>query len=67
MEGYLYSDTYEFYTNDDPKDVLVKMLNNFRAKAGNITDKQLIVASIIEKESAAARTRRWWPRWSTIV
>ena len=55
MEGYLYPDTYEFYTNDDPKDVLVKMLNNFRAKAGNITDKQLIVASIIEKESRSSQ------------
>lgn len=54
MEGYLYPDTYEFYVDDDPKDVLIKMLNNFRDKAGGITDEQLIVASIVEKESRSS-------------
>lgn len=51
MEGYLFPDTYEFYVDDDPQDVLIKLLNNYYAKAGGISDKQLIVASIVEKES----------------
>ena len=29
LEGFLFPDTYEFYTNDDPKDVLEKFLDNF--------------------------------------
>lgn len=49
-EGYLFPDTYEFYKNDDPKSVLIKMLNNYAAKSGMPTDKELIIASIIEKE-----------------
>lgn len=50
LEGYLFPDTYEFYKNDDPEDVIRKMLNNYRAKSGMPTDRQLIIASIIEKE-----------------
>lgn len=29
LEGYLFPDTYDFYTNDDPRRVLEKMLNDF--------------------------------------
>lgn len=29
LEGYLFPDTYQFYTNDDPERVLEKFLNNF--------------------------------------
>ncbi len=54
MEGYLYPDTYEFYVDDDPQDVLIKLLNNYRAKAGGISSTQLVVASIVEKESRSA-------------
>lgn len=50
-EGYLFPDTYEFYKDDDPQSVLIKMLNNYAAKSGMPTDKQLIIASIIEKET----------------
>lgn len=50
-EGYLFPDTYDFYKNDDPKSVLIKMLNNYAAKSGMPTDKELIIASIIEKEA----------------
>ncbi len=32
LEGYLFPDTYEFYTNDSPRSVLQKMLSNFDAK-----------------------------------
>lgn len=32
LEGYLFPDTYEFYTNDTPKNVLKKMLDNFDSR-----------------------------------
>lgn len=51
MEGYLFPDTYRFYKNDDPKQVLIRILNNFIAKVGNIDDDTLILASIIEREA----------------
>ena len=51
MEGYLFPDTYRFYRNDDPRNVLIKMLNNFRAKVGEVSDETLILASIIEREA----------------
>lgn len=51
MEGYLFPDTYRFYANDDPKTVLVRMLNNYRAKVGELSDDTLILASIIECEA----------------
>ena len=50
MEGYLFPDTYEFYKGEDAESVLIKMLNNYAAKSGMPTDRQLIIASIIEKE-----------------
>lgn len=50
LEGYLFPDTYEFYKNEEPKSVIIKMLNNYAAKSGMPTDRQLIIASIIEKE-----------------
>lgn len=54
MEGYLFPDTYEFYVDDDPQDVLIKLLNNYNAKAGGLSSEQLIVASIVERESRSA-------------
>ena len=51
LEGYLFPATYEFQTNSDPTDVLITMLNAYRANAGDLTDEQLIVASIVERES----------------
>ncbi|HIU32207.1 MAG TPA: endolytic transglycosylase MltG [Candidatus Caccousia avistercoris] len=51
MEGYLFPDTYEFYKDADPQQVLVRMLNNYREKAEGLTDEQLVIASIIERES----------------
>ena len=32
LEGFLFPDTYEFYQNDKPKNVLTKMLNNFNKR-----------------------------------
>ena len=40
--------------DDDPENVLIRLLNNYNAKAGGISDQQLIVASIVEKESRSA-------------
>jgi UPF0755 protein len=51
MEGYLFPDTYRFYVNDNPQTVLIRMLNNFRAKVGTLSDDVLILASIIEQEA----------------
>lgn len=51
MEGYLFPDTYRFYVNDDPQNVLIRMLNNFKDKVGDISDDTLILASIIEREA----------------
>lgn len=51
MEGYLFPDTYRFYVGDDPESVLIRMLNNYRAKVGDISDDILILASIIEREA----------------
>ncbi len=63
LEGYLFPDTYEFYVNDDPVQVLNKMLNNFerkmlpdyfeKAKELNMTmDEVVILSSMIEREAA---------------
>ena len=32
LEGFLFPDTYEFYQNDSPRNVLEKMLNNFDSR-----------------------------------
>ena len=86
LEGYLFPDTYQFYTNDSPRSVLQKMLDNFGYRftdemlqqlpalneyisammrqdgrsqeyidAHQLTLKDVvIVASLIEKETASA-------------
>lgn len=62
LEGYLYPDTYEFYTPHDPRYVLNKMLVNFDAQfteqmraaveeSGRTIHEILTVASLIEKET----------------
>lgn len=62
LEGYLFPDTYEFYKDATPSDVIAKMLDRFkqvftaeykdRAKALNLTiDQAITLASIIEWES----------------
>ncbi len=55
MEGYLFPDTYRFYVNDHPRNVLIKMLNNFRNKVGDVSDETLILASIIEREARSEK------------
>lgn len=52
MEGYLYPATYTFQKNSDAEDVLIEMLNAYRNNTGgNLTDTELIVASIIQMET----------------
>ena len=41
LEGYLSPDTYEFYTNDDPRNVLEKFLNAFDARFTDIMKEDL--------------------------
>jgi UPF0755 protein len=58
LEGKLFPDTYEFYTNADVKDVVGELLDNFAAKAqtlliagaGKNATNTIILASILEKE-----------------
>lgn len=58
MEGYLFPDTYNFYKDQDPTDVLRVMLNNYAAKSGMPSDKTLILASIIEEEARSEEHMR---------
>ncbi|WP_310604038.1 endolytic transglycosylase MltG [Anaerosporobacter sp.] len=62
LEGYLYPDTYEFYGNSEPIDVLKKIVANADKKLtdayytraeelGYSLDEILVIASIIEKET----------------
>ncbi|TNE46211.1 MAG: endolytic transglycosylase MltG [Deltaproteobacteria bacterium] len=68
LEGYLYPDTYRFYKNTPPAQVISKMVKRFksvftptfkrRAAALNWTVHQAVtMASIVEKETGQARER----------
>lgn len=57
LEGFLFPDTYQFSSHSEPRVVVEKMLDNFRAKAlRELTPdfknlyRDLIIASLIEKE-----------------
>ncbi len=59
-EGFMYPDTYEFFTPSTPDEVTIKFLNNFEAKVwnevgGELTktefDKAIILASVMERET----------------
>jgi len=58
LEGYLFPDTYTFYTNEDPVNVIRTMLNNFVAKSGMPSDETLILASMIEKEARSDKNMK---------
>ncbi len=55
LEGYLFPDTYEFYTNDDPQRVLEKFLNNFNVKFSDLMMEKLTVLN--EKLTATMKKR----------
>jgi len=57
MEGYLFPDTYQFYTNDSAAAVIGEMTDDFDAKAAPLlaadpanATRTLIIASIVQKE-----------------
>ena len=61
LEGYLYPDTYDFYTDSDESFIISKLLSNFDRKfeeeyydrctaLGYTVDQMITLASIIEKE-----------------
>jgi hypothetical protein len=63
LEGYLFPDTYDFYTGENPTDALSKLLNNYKDKitqemkdkaaSMNMTMDQVItLASMIQAEAA---------------
>ncbi|MBR5872694.1 MAG: endolytic transglycosylase MltG, partial [Oscillospiraceae bacterium] len=62
-EGYLFPDTYEFYTNSSPRSVIAKFIDNFNNKItaeyyermqelGMTLDELITLASIIQSEAA---------------
>ena len=65
LEGYLFPDTYEFYLDEDPTEVITRFLDNAEqrispqireeaAAQGYTIDEVLTLASIIQKESNSA-------------
>ncbi len=67
-EGYLFPDTYFFFTTATPEEVAAKMRNNFDQKTKDLADKInasghsladiIIMASIIERETITPADRR---------
>ena len=68
LEGYLFPDTYQFYTHSKPEQVIKKFLNNFevrvteemynRAEQMGMSMKEIItVASLIEMEAGSNEER----------
>ena len=50
LEGYLFPDTYQFYTNDSPRSVLQKMLDNFDNR---FTDEMLQQLPVLNERISA--------------
>ncbi|MBE6929650.1 MAG: endolytic transglycosylase MltG [Ruminococcaceae bacterium] len=68
LEGYLFPDTYEFYIDDKPENVIGKLISNFEkkfdeeliafAEGRGMTMKEIvIIASMIEREAKRADER----------
>lgn len=65
LEGYLFPDTYEFFTGENPSSVIRKFLNNTRSKLtpelkarasqlGYSMDEIITLASIVQRESGGS-------------
>ena len=62
LEGYLFPDTYEFYTNETPANVITRMLQNFQNEIDTVQDQMaemgltqhqtITLASIIQSEAS---------------
>lgn len=51
-EGFLFPDTYEFYSHSKPGDVILKMKENFLKKVGlEVSRDVIIMASLLEEEA----------------
>ncbi|MCX7614793.1 MAG: endolytic transglycosylase MltG, partial [Clostridiales bacterium] len=68
LEGYLYPDTYQFYVNENPTEVVNKFLNNFNKKItsnmrsmmkerGKSMSDIITIASLIEREAKLSSER----------
>ena len=68
LEGYLFPDTYFFYQNTTPREVIDAMRSNFDAQTKRLSippslkgitfDQALIMASIVEEEAASSTDQR---------
>lgn len=66
LDGYLFPDTYEFYVDATPQDVIEKLLGNFEKRvltdeneqlieeSGYSLEEILIIASIVQKETSGS-------------
>lgn len=58
LEGYLFPDKYAFSVDATTKDVLTKLITNFKEKVGTQdTYEDLIIASMVEREGRSADDR----------
>lgn len=67
-EGYLYPDTYDFYSNVKPEDIIKEMKENFNSKIatiskdlesfGKTTSDIIIMSSLVEKEAKNEKDRK---------
>jgi len=62
LEGYLFPDTYEFTRTQSMREIVAAMVHHFRQVANTIglttdMDQTVIMASIVEKETAAPEER----------
>lgn len=58
-EGYLFPDTYRFYRDAKPEDVIKKMRENFDKKvAPDVSRDVIIMASLLEEEVKSAEDRK---------
>ncbi len=55
LEGYLFPDTYEFYVDDEPTDVIDKMLSNFEYRFTETMAEKLDVLNAMLAQTLAAR------------
>ena len=78
LEGYLYPDTYRFYSDSSEVAALTKLLDNFKKKVpkryakqceemGYTMDQMITIASLIEAESTWSSTLSLFPPFSTTV
>lgn len=69
LEGYLFPDTYDFYTSDTEEEIITKMVNNFEDRiltqyATELANSKyagyqvLKLASIVEREARASKDRK---------